>query len=341
MRVYANQLKSLIEEKKSRLFILSGDELLLMQEAGSFLRRSLAAQGYSERETFIVEGSAFDWSNVLYEENSLSLFSEKKLIEVRMATKTPGEKGVRVLEELMTRADEDTAVIIVFPRLDARVLKSEWFKRIESVSAFLQVWPISDTELPQWIFKRLRRAGLNASKEAVAELVERTEGNLLAASQEIERLSLTVIDREITPEDIKDSVSDHARYDIFRLVDAALLGDSVSSLRILESLRADGAEPLFISNMLSRELRILESIKFELDTGKNFTEAFRNARVWEKRKKLVSSSVRRLELNAIQQMQLLTGQIDRIVKGVEIGDPWRTILDLVLAMSGCRTCIAS
>ena len=146
---------------------------------------------------------------------------------------------------------------------------------------------------------------------------------------------------EVPGTNIKESVSDNSRFDIFRLVDTVMKGDASRSFRILEALRAEGVEPLFICNMLSRELKMLESIKFDTNHGKSLSKAIRDAGVWETRKNLVSNAVDRLELNSIGKMLLVTGDIDRVVKGEQIGDPWTSIQDIVLAFSGTKTCLTS
>ena len=340
MKAYLNQLPSLVSQKKARLFILSGDEPFLIQEASQLLRNILSNEGFSGRELFMIDGS-FDWDSILFENNSLSLFAERKLIEIRVSSKTPGDKGAKALQGLFNNSDENTAVIVTFPKLEARVLKTKWFKEIETLSTFVQIWPVSEKELPKWIAKRIKLAGLDATADAIAELSKLIEGNLLAASQEIERLKLTVDNREITSDDIKESVSDNSRFDIFKLVDTVMKGDVSRSLRILEALRAEGAEPLFICNMLSRELKVLESIKFETSHGKNLSKAIRDAGVWDTRKHLVLNAVDRLELHSIGKMLLVTGDIDRVVKGEQIGDPWTSIQDIVLAFSGTKTCLTS
>ena len=340
MKAHLNQLPSLVSQKKARLFILSGDEPLLIQEASQLLRNTLSNEGFSGRELFMIDGP-FDWDSILFENNSFSLFAERKLIEIRVSSKTPGDKGAKALQELFKNSDEDTAVIVTFPKLEARVLKTKWFKDIETLSTLVQIWPVSEKDLPKWIADRIKLAGLDATTEAIAELSKRIEGNLLAASQEIERLKLTVDNRKITSDDIKESVSDNSRFDIFRLVDTVMKGDVSRSFRILEALRAEGVEPLFICNMLSRELKMLETIKFDTSHGKSLSKAIRDAGVWETRKSLVSNVVDRLELNSIGKMLLVTGDIDRVVKGEQIGDPWTSIQDIVLAFSGTKTCLTS
>tara|TARA_Y100001978_G_scaffold198242_1_gene210393 strand:+ start:537 stop:1346 length:810 start_codon:yes stop_codon:yes gene_type:complete len=266
---------------------------------------------------------------------------KKKIIEIRVSSKAPGGKGTKALQELVKNSDQNTAVIITFPKLEARVLKAKWFKDIQALAAHIQIWPISEKDLPKWLANRMKSAGLQATTEALKELSKRIEGNLLAAAQEIERLKLTVVDREITANDIKNSVSDNSRFDIFKFLDTVIKGDVSRSFRILEALRIEGVEPLFICNMLSRELKALEIIKFDTSHGKNLSKAIHDAGVWETRKILISNAVQRLELHSIRKMLLIAGDIDRVVKGEQIGDPWTSIQDIALEFSCIKTCLAS
>ena len=340
MKAYLNQLPSLVSQQKSRLFVFSGDDAFLLQDACQLVRKLLSGEGFIERELFMIDG-AFDWDSILFENNSLSLFAEKKIIEIRVSSKAPGGKGTKALQELVKNSDQNTAVIITFPKLEARVLKAKWFKDIQALAAHIQIWPISEKDLPKWLANRMKSAGLQATTEALKELSKRIEGNLLAAAQEIERLKLTVVDREITANDIKNSVSDNSRFDIFKFLDTVIKGDVSRSFRILEALRIEGVEPLFICNMLSRELKALEIIKFDTSHGKNLSKAIHDAGVWETRKILISNAVQRLELHSIRKMLLIAGDIDRVVKGEQIGDPWTSIQDIVLEFSGTKTCLAS
>ncbi len=181
MKVYPNQLLSHLEGPASPIYIVSGDEPLLVQETCDLIRSRLKEVGFTERELFHAEAN-FDWQQVLFSANSMSLFAEQKLLEIRMATTKPGDKGV-ALQSFVENPGQGTIIMLVMPRLDQRTQKAKWFKTIEQAGVFVQVWPIELKDLPRWIDSRFRKAGLIATRDAVSAMVDLFEGNLLAAVQ--------------------------------------------------------------------------------------------------------------------------------------------------------------
>ena len=335
MKVYPNKLAEQLRKGGRRVFIVSGDEPLLVQESCDLIRDELKHQGFAEREVFHAE-AGFDWTSLLYSGNSMSLFAEKKLMEVRLPSGKPGDAGGRVLTELTGQLNDDTAVLLVLPRVDQSSQRTRWFKSVESVAAFVQVWPIEARDLPRWLDGRFREAGLRVERDAVRAMAERIEGNLLAAVQEIGRLKLMVGDRAVTVDDVLEGVADSARYDVFKMIDAALAGDVIRCVRMTNGLRAEGVEPLYVVNMLARELRSLESIKTDITAGMNQREVLRKARVWDKRVPMVSRCLDRHDTGSLRGLQVTLGSVDRIVKGLGQGDPWRVLQEVVLALAGAR-----
>ncbi len=335
MKVYPNKLAELLRKGGQQVFIVSGDEPLLVQESCDLIRSELKKQGFSEREVFHAE-SGFDWNSLLYSGNSMSLFAEKKLMEIRLPTGKPGDAGGKALTELITQRNDDTAILLVLPRADQSTQRTKWFKTLESAAAFVQIWPIESKDLPRWLEGRFRQAGLRVERDAVRAMTERIEGNLLAAIQEIERLKLIVGDRAVHVDDVLEGVADSARYDVFKMIDAALLGDVSRCVRMTDGLRAEGVETLFVVNMLARELRSLESIKTDLSNGMNQREVFRKARVWDKRVPVVSRCLDRHNVSSLRSLQVSLGTIDRMVKGLVQGDPWRSLQEVALSLAGAR-----
>ena len=335
MKVYANKLAEQLRKGGQRVFVISGDEPLLVQESCDLVRDELQRQGFTEREVHYAE-AGFDWTSLLYSGNSMSLFAEKKLLEVRLPSGKPGDAGGKVLTELIRGLNDDTAVLLVLPRADQSTQRTKWFKSVESAAVFVQVWPIAARDLPGWLEGRFRRAGLGVERDAVRVMAGRIEGNLLAAIQEIERLKLIVGDRTVTVDDVLDGVADSARYDVFKLIDAALTGHVARCARMTAGLRAEGVEALYLVNLLARELRSLESIKADIAGGGNQREVFRKARVWDKRVPMVTRCLERHDLASLCQLQVTLGSVDRIVKGLEPGDPWRVLQGVVLALAGAR-----
>ena len=243
MKLNAAQLGKHLQGSLAPVYVVSGDEPLLCQEACDAIRSATRQQGFSERQVFNADAS-FDWGNLLQACASMSLFADKRLLELRLPSGKPGDKGAAALLEYLKRPADDTVLLISLPKLDGSAQKTKWGKAlIEGADTqFLQIWPVDAHQLPQWIRQRLAQAGLSASAPAVEMIAVRVEGNLLAAAQEIEKLKLMAEGGQITVETVQAAVADSARFDVFGLVDAILNGEAAHALRMLEGLRGEGVD---------------------------------------------------------------------------------------------------
>ena len=337
MRLKAEQLSShLSQGPVAPIYLISGDEPLLVQEAVDTIRATAKTQGYTERELLHAE-AGFDWNVVLTEANSLSLFSDKKILEIRIPNGKPGEKGSKTLQEYIANPSDDTLILIITPKLDANATRSKWVKSIEGCGVFMQLWPVTDNQLPQWISRRLQQAGIQASRQAVSILAERVEGNLLAAVQEIEKLKLLIPEGELDSNTMSTIVADSARFNVFSLVDKAMQGEAQSACRTLRGLREEGTEPTVILWALTRELRTLLKASDALAAGDHLDWVLKNLGVWEKRKPLIKNAIRRLSINQLRQMLKLAGGIDRAIKGMRTASPWDDLTTLILMLCGTQT----
>jgi DNA polymerase-3 subunit delta len=339
MKLNSAQLGKNLKDNLAPVYVLSGDEPLLCQEAADTIRSSVRSQGFSERQVFHCDAN-FDW-NLLYEAGaSLSLFAEKRLIELRIPGGKPGDKGSSALIDYMARPAEDSVLLISLPKLDGSAQKTKWAKALidSRDSVFVQIWPVETSQLPQWIRQRLAQAGLTATQDAVELIAERVEGNLLAAAQEIEKIKLLADGTPIDAAYVLASVADSARFDVFGLIEACLNGDAVHTLRMLEGLRGEGVEPLFLCAMLARELRLLSSLALQISQGTSQERAFASARppVWEKRKQPLSRALQRHTGKRFNHLLLELQQVDAQVKGQASGDPWNSLTSLCLQLAGQR-----
>ena len=250
MKVYPDKLASHLAKSVSPVYIVSGDEPLLVQEVSDQIRSELRNKGYLERQLFHVDGS-FDWQDVLFSANSMSLFAEQKILELRLTSGKPGDKGSKALQEFIEQPPEDTTMLLILPRLDQATQRSKWFKALDAKGLFIQVWPIERRDLPRWIGQRMQRAGLKAERDAIEILIDRLEGNLLAAAQEVERLKLLAEDGRVTADLVQASVANNARYDVFGLIDVAVAQDRKQTYRMLQGLRNEGAEVMYLNSMLA------------------------------------------------------------------------------------------
>jgi DNA polymerase-3 subunit delta len=334
VKLYPDKLPAELKKKIAPIYIVSGDEPLLVQETCDLIRSSLKKAGYTERELLHAD-AGFNWEQVSYSANSMSLFAEQKLLEIRMSSAKPGKDGIAALNAFAASPPDGTILMLVMPRLDQSTQKTKWFKTIEHSAAFVQIWPIELKDMPRWIDNRFKRAGLVATRDAVAAMVERVEGNLLAAVQEIERIKLVSEDGKVDARLIQQGVADSSRYDVFALLDAAVGGNPVRTLKVLGGLQLEGGEVLYIVAMLVRELRGLVLMANEFKAT-SLDSALRKGRIWAKRKNLVSNCLRSHSVGDFQDMLSRTATIDGMVKGVNSGNPWNELTSITLQLAGTR-----
>jgi len=333
MRIRPDQLSSHLQQRLLPIYLVGGEEPLQVQESCDAIRQAARTQGYTEREVMSVE-RGFAWESVMQEADSLSLFGDRKILEIRMPTGKPGDAGAKVLAQYAERPPEDTLLLVICGKLDAATLKTKWAGGLDRAGAIVQVWPVEYEKLPGWIQGRMRARGLQASREAVNLLAERVEGNLLAAAQEIEKLLLLHGPGRIDIDFVADAVADSARYSLYGLVDTALSGRADRMARMMNGLRGEGMDPVLVLWALSREIRSLARIARHMDRGKPLETALNQERVWERRKTLVREAVKRHDLAHWYGLLQHCARIDRQIKGLGVGKPWDELLQLGFDLAG-------
>ena len=330
------QLSTALKKGIAPAYIVSGDEPLLIQEACDAIRAAARTSGYSEREVYHTD-AGFDWHYLLQNLNSLSLFSDKKIIEVRVPNGKVDDNGSAVIAEYCNSAPDDTLLLLVFPKLDKKAQNSSWLKSLEKIGHNIVIWPIGAQQLHRWVEIRMQSAGLRADSTAIDILCNKVEGNLLAAAQEIEKLKLLAIDGMVNSELMTHVVMDSARYSIFGLVDKALAGDSRAAVKNLHGLQSEGVTPMTVLWSLTREIRLLCNIKESIERGESFDLAAKKNGVWDKRKPLVRNALQRLSLGNLQTLLRTAALADRTIKGLAQGDVWNIFLDITLSLTGTQT----
>jgi len=336
MRLRCEQLAAHLRQGVQPLYLLSGDEPLQLMEAADAIRARVRELGFGEREVLHAEAN-FDWNALTAASGSLSLFAEKRLLELRLPGGKPGKEGGAALSGYAADPPPDTVLLIISGKIDSASQKSKWFRALEAAGVALQVWPVEPAALPGWVMSRMRSRGMQPTDEAARILAERVEGNLLAAAQEVEKLRLLHGEGPIDAAQVEEGVADSARYDIFELVDTALLGDAPRTARVIEGLRAEGVEPILVLWALLREIRAQAQMAGELAQGSSVDAVLGRFRVWEKRKAPVRAGLARHTLKRWLLLLRRAGRIDRMVKGAEPGNPWDELLQLALLMAGVRT----
>ena len=333
MRLRIDQLDKHLQGKLAPIYVIGGDEPLQVQEARDAIRAAAAGRGFDERVLLSVE-TGFDWNRLRAHADSLSLFGEKLIIDLRLVSGKPGDAGARALRDYAASPAEDKLLIVTLDKFDRGSVSSLWYKALDGAGAAIRTWPVEARQLGAWIRRRANARGVTLSAAAAEALGERVEGNLLACAQEIDKLHMVHGEARLDLEDVLRSVADSARFDVFDLADAALAGDTARSVRILHGLREEGVAPPLLAWALTRELRALGRMAADLAGGASMAEVMGRHRVWDKRRPLVSAALRRHPAPVWLDILRQAAGADRITKGGAPGDPWDALELLALAMGG-------
>jgi DNA polymerase-3 subunit delta len=327
MRLSAEQLPGALARGLASTYLVSGDETLLVGEAADAIRAAARAAGYVDRRVFFIE-RGFDWSELHHATQALSLFAEKRLFELRL----PGgkiDKGAAQLAELAARPASDIVCLVTTDQLDKKSSDAPWVRAIEEHGLWIPVWPVASADLPQWLRARAKRAGATIDPEAVQLIIDRVEGNLLAAKQEVEKLALLAAGRSIDAELVRRSVGDSARYDVFQLAEAAAAGDAKRALHVLSGLQSEGVEPTLILWALLRELRGL----WQARERERLRSSSRGSG-WNLAATPSARALARARTLPLARLLVQAGHVDRVIKGLAAGDTWSAVTGLAAAFAG-------
>lgn len=327
MKINLRQLDGSLKKGIAPLYAVHGAEALLALEAADRIREAARRAGCTEREIVFAEPGT-DWGRLAASGANLSLFASKRLVELRIPTGKPGAEGGRAIEAYCAKvpaAFDDTVTLVVLPELDWQSLKTKWFEALERSGVVVEAKPITRDELPDWLAERLARQDQRASVETLEWLAERVEGNLLAAKQEVEKLALLLPPGEITLAAIRESVTDVSRFERDTLIEAIHGGDASRVARVVASLRAEG-EPLpLLLWTLTEELRNLMA----LAAGQRPRRFLPPQRI-----EALNRTAKRHGAASFDRELLRAHRIDRMIKGVETGDPWDSMVELALGIAG-------
>jgi DNA polymerase-3 subunit delta len=347
MQLAAAQLSQHLQKGLGPLYTLYGDEPLLIQEAADAIRAAARVQGYTERTVHTVSGAHFDWSEVLAAGGSLSLFADRQIVEIRIPSGKPGKDGSPALQQLAenARGNESTLTIVLLPKLDRMAKGGAWFSALESNGVTLQVDPVERPALPQWIAQRLARQGQRVAagdegQRTLQFFADRVEGNLLAAHQEIQKLALLYPEGELGFEQVEGAVLNVARYDVFKLSEAVLAGQTARVQRMLEGLEAEGVASVLVHYTLAEDIRALKRVKDAMAGGRPLPMALREQRIWGLKERLFERVLPRLTPSSLDSLLHSAHLVDGIVKGLKVPDwptdGWQALHRLAFAL--CREC---
>ncbi len=323
MRIASRQLEAHLKKGLAPLYAVHGAEALLALEAADRIREAARGAGCTERQRFFAEPGA-DWGRLGAAASNLSLFATRRLVELRIPGGKPGIEGSRAIEDWCAKPAADAVLLVALPELDWQQLKSKWFEALDRAGVVVEAKPVTRDELPDWLAQRLAAQGQRAGLETLEWLADRVEGNLLAARQEVEKLALLLPPGEIGLESIRDAVTEVARFERDALLEAIHGGDVARIVRVVAALRA-GAEPLpLLLWTLAEELRLMMA----LAAGQRPRRFLPSAR-----SEALARTARRHDRASFHRELLRAHRIDRMIKGVEPGDPWENVVELALGLA--------
>lgn len=336
MQLAPAQLKQHLTKTIAPIYVLAGDEPLGQSECLDAIRQAARQDGAEERTSFIVDRS-FNWQTVQQFGQALSLFTSKRILEIAIPNGKPGVEGGKALAALAENVIPDTTVILILPALARETKISVWFNKLQSAATVIELHDVAPAQLPQWIAKRLAQQNQTTDNASLEFMAHQVEGNLLAAHQEIQKLGLLHPQGELSAEDINTAVLNVSRYDAFKLGEAVLVGDVERTSRILQGLQDEGEQPVAVMNPLIWVLKPLVRVKRAQARGENINNAMTSARIYGDRQQLTKRALSRLSLRQLEAALQKLCDIDRIAKGIMVGDAWLELSRLCFGLAKIRS----
>jgi DNA polymerase-3 subunit delta len=323
VRIQLHQLEAHLRRRVTPVYLVCGEEPLQLGDAAKAVREEAGKQGFAERE-LLEQDTGFDWGRLSAAVQTLSLFSSRRLIELRISTPRLGREGAQAVSAYCERPSGEDLLLIVAPNLEHKELKARWVQAVERAGTVLQVRQLEGDRLVGWIDQRLRASGLEPAAGVSALLAERVEGNLLAAAQEVEKLRLLYPAGLLDQTRLTSAIADSARFDVFDLAEAVLAGDRPRAQRVLSGLAAEGTAPALVLWVLLRDLRMLAEVAYAVPGG-GVVAVLDAHKVWPSRRPLVKAALQRLPLNMLHALIGRCAMADREIKGLATGDAWHTL----------------
>lgn len=336
MQLRLDALQPHLSKTLSPLYTITSNEPLLVLEAVDSIRRAARQQQFTEREVLTAERS-FKWDELLAASQSQSLFGDKKLVELRIPTGKPGKDGGKAIQEYTQQLHTDCLTIITLPKLDFATQKTAWNTALKDAGVYIDIPVIERPQLPQWIQQRLTQQQQSTDMNSVQFIADRVEGNLLAAHQEIQKLGLLYPAGTLSFEQVQDAVLNVARYDVFKLNEAMLAGDSARFIRMMRGLEGEGEALPLVLWAVSEEIRTMIKIKASIEQGRTLQAVLKEYRIWGVRERLMGKALQRNSLSHLTHALQETAQIDKMIKGLRsdqfAGDTWDALSQVGLKMT--------
>ena len=319
MKINLYELEQQLRQGLKPIYLITGDEPLLVDEACQQIRDYAAQQGFTEREKYQADRQ-LDWQSLWQSANSLSLFSSQKLIEIQLQNKLT-ETASKGLLSYLASPNTDTLILLHGSKLDASASRTKWFKTIETQGIYLPIWPLVGAKLTQWLQHKLKQAQIQLDHEALLFFSEQIEGNLLAAQQEIEKIKLLQIEQCIDVKTMREIIDNASRFTLFNLIETVLRGEREKAIIMLKRMRAEGLESHLLIWHIAKALRSLYQLQFGIAQGQNFGMLCKQERIFGPNQQAYQMALRRLSSKKIATLLKHCRHIDFAIKGLSDDDP--------------------
>jgi DNA polymerase-3 subunit delta len=334
MRIQAKDLPVHLQQKLLNFYFVFGEEPLQHQETLRCLRSAAKKAGYADREIFEM-GATSNWEMLIEHFKMPNLFSEKQLIECRLVEGKISNTACAALTKLVDSANQNSILfLLIGTKIEAKTQQSSWFNALEKKGCTICTRSLSKEETLSWLEKRLHTNGFTTTPETISLLFERTEGNLLAAAQAIEKIKLYGAPKKLNPEDIFSIVGGESRFNVFDLINEALSGGTARTAKIFLSLKNEGVDPTLLVWAAAREIRTVLLLNSKV-TGENIPPTVLNELgIWKRKEPLVKMLRKRFAVAELQGMLIRIKGIDNILKGRTMGNAWHDLFCLYLTLTG-------
>lgn len=316
MRLVPETLSRALQAGLAPAWLVAGDEPLLVGEATDAIRAKARAAGYLGREVLFVE-KGFDWDELLGGLRAMSLFAERRIVELRLPSPKPGIEGSKALVAAVSDPSPDVLLLVVTDKIEYKDQSSAWVKAFDAHGACVDADQLQPEQLPKWLEGRMRARGLVPDADAVQLLAERCEGNLVAAHQEIELLRLLAGEGPVNLDTVAAAVANSARYHVFQLGEALLAGDAARTVRILDGLAAEDEGLPLVLYCIAEELRAV--LQWPPPASGAHRRMFMGGR---RRKELLGQAARRVPRAVALELLTAAGRADTLVKSSHKDRAW-------------------
>lgn len=322
MQLKQDQLNKHLSQSLQTLYIISGDDPFLHQQSCDAVRQAAKSHGFNERKVFHLE-TGFNWGNFSAEFGNLSLFGDKTLIELRLNKSSFDRTGSAEIKAITENLTEDDCLLISMPKLTGSNKRSSWFKALDKAGVSIQIWPLNNRQMQAWVNQYAHEKALAFSPAATQYIVEKNQGNLLAASQEIEKLALQNLEKKtIEVDDLKNLLQQNSQFTVFDLSEAFLAKNKQRAKTILESLKLEGGEPSVILWTLARDLRILQKCQSARQQNSGIDAVLQQQYMPDKQKSVFKTATQQFHPKEVSRLFQHMLEIDKSIKGFSKQNTW-------------------